>query len=1269
MMTSPSTIWQIWIDTGGTFTDCIARAPDGSFHKTKVLSSSALRGKIVARINDKTLRVDQDWNAPRDFIKGFSFRFLNFDHVPVKVEYFDAKNSTIGLTNPIPSTSEFSSFEVTSQQEAPILAARLVTKTPHGELIPPADLRLATTKGTNALLEQKGAPTLFLITEGFADLLKIGDQKRPDLFALHIEKPEPLYQRVIEVPERIDAKGAVLRPVDLELLKERLRSVENINQYSVAICLMNSYKNPRHEQAVAELLEELGVTYTSFSSELSPFIKILPRAQTAVVNAYLSPILHEYINNVKKQLAVGSFRMMTSAGGLTLASRFNTKDSLLSGPAGGVVGAATVGQKAGFSHLISFDMGGTSTDVARYDSEYDYLFQHQVGDAKLAAPALSIETVAAGGGSICSFDGFKLKVGPESAGADPGPACYGNGGPLTVTDVNFLLGRLEPENFSIPVSRSEAERRLEEILDQVRTQNEKDVKEHEVLEGFLQIANERMADAIRKISLRKGYDPREYAIVAFGGAGAQHACAIANQLEINDIVIPENAGLLSAYGLGNAVIEQFEEQQILKLLPDIKSSIEGRFSTLIEKATEKLMAEEIPKNDIEVRRKSVFMRLRGQESTLEITVNESKNLRKSFKKAYQKRYGHWIEGRDIEVESIRVVASTRKPEINHTTAANGQKIESPKYSKEVVFDGEEIETVVCTRQQLSSEKRLIGPAIILDPYSTIVVEPGWELQVLQEGSLVLHRYELLEETGSTVQERSEAVALELFTNRFTSVAEEMGEMLKRTALSVNVKERMDYSCALLNAEGSLIVNAPHIPVHLGALGLCIRRLKETTEMNPGDVIVTNHPAFGGSHLPDVTVVTPIFAEDGNPKLIGFAASRAHHAEIGGTRPGSMPPDATSLAEEGVVVPPMHLVKNGDPQWDDIREILTNSPHPTRNIQENIADLQAAVAANHRGTRSLLQLVDNHGLDKVLHYMDALKSYAADKMRTTIRNLETGTYQTTELLDDGTRLNAEITISDKNISFDFEGTDPTHPGNLNATPAIVNSVIIYILRLLVDEPLPLNEGLLEPVTINLPKGSLLNPAFRDDPSDCPAVVGGNVETSQRLVDLLLKPFDKIACSQGTMNNVLFGNESFGYYETIGGGTGAGPDFHGSDAVHHHMTNTAGTDPEILEQRYPVRLDQYAIRRESGGQGKFNGGNGIQRKLTFLEPVSLSLLTQHRVEAPYGLKGGEPSAKGKQWIIRKDGTKQPLSSIDGAELDEGDQFIILTPGGGGFEKQEF
>ena len=1254
--------WHIWIDTGGTFTDCIGVDPDGGIHKVKVLSSSSLRGSVRKAIKANRIMIDHGWNAPSRFIEGFRFSILGSPHPECHVTSFDAQENILEIDTYLEELEDANnvSFEVISPYEAPILASRLLTGTLPGDSLPPVNIRLATTKGTNALLENKTAPTMLLISKGFGDLLRIGDQKRQDLFAKKVNKPGQLYSKVTEVSGRIDAEGRILQELRTGNLKEEVQRFAKNPDASFALCLMNSYKNSVHEQEVRSYLEDLGADYISVSSELSPFIKILPRAQTTVVNAALSPVLKKYLDNVSSKIGKAPLHVMTSAGGLINAQNFQPKDSLLSGPAGGVVGASSIGRNNGFRKVISFDMGGTSTDVARYDHDFDYVFEHKVGHAKLNAPALSIETVAAGGGSICSFDGNKLTVGPDSAGATPGPACYGAGGPLSLTDINLLLGRLEEENFGIPIKPEASEEEFSRLLKAIRESGNEQPDRKEILEGFLQIANERMANAIRKVSMRKGYDPSEYALVGFGGAGAQHVCAIADELEISDILVPSNAGLLSAYGLGAAVIEQFAEKQVLGNLSELGPMLGSYLENLGEEAKRKLTEKEgVGEDEIQIRKELLFMRIQGQDSTLKIDCRQDTDLRAAFREAYQNRYGHWIEGSEIEVESIRVVASTQPSEMEHLTSVSNTEETEPVGTKPVQFHGKLMDTPIHIPRKLPVGSSVTGPALILDPYSTIVLEPGWKATVRDDDTL--HITKSGEKNRRRKQPQSESVELELFTNRFSSIAEEMGEMLKRTALSVNVKERMDFSCALLNKEGELVVNAPHIPVHLGALGLCVRRLSKSISMKEGDVVVTNHPAYGGSHLPDVTVVTPIFSTSG--KHMGYAASRAHHAEIGGTRPGSMPTDAGSLAEEGVVIPPMYLVRGGEPKWDAIRDHLANAKYPTRSIQENMADLQAAVAANHRGAASLQSLANRYGEQKIIHYMAAIKNEAAHKCRQMLEKLSEESTESLEYLDDGSLLKAKITKKKDQLEIDFTGTAKEHPGNLNATPAIVNSVVMYVLRLLIDEPLPLNEGLLDPVSIKLPT-CMLNPEFRENTEDCPAVVGGNTETSQRLVDLLLKPFKQVACSQGTMNNVLFGNNAFGYYETIGGGTGAGPDFHGADAVHHHMTNTAGTDPEILEHRYPVRLEKYAIRKKSGGQGKFQGGNGIERELTFLEPVSLSVLTQHRVERPYGLEGGKPGAAGKQWIIKKDGSKIPLTSISGDDLEAGDRFCIQTPGGGGY-----
>lgn len=1253
--------WRIWIDTGGTFTDCIAIDPEGNRKKVKVLSSSSLRGQVVTSGSSEqtsVIEIEHDWKVPDDFIDGFQFKLLEIDTTIAEVTGFDSKQSILELDRPINIKGENLSFEVRSDEEAPVLAARMITQTPRREQLPPVNFRLATTKATNALLEYRGEPTALLVTKGFADLLEIGNQQRPDLFALNIEKRKPIYKQVVEIDERLDSEGKILSPLDISSLESQEEQLLESGITSVAVALMHSYKNDSHEQELKRWFLEKGFKSVSISSELSPFIKIIPRAETTLINAYLAPIIQQYLDDVQSVIPDQNMYVMTSAGGLTLKEDYAPKDSLLSGPAGGVVGAAAAGTASGFDRVISFDMGGTSTDVARYDSDFEYVFEHTIGDARLVAPALNIETVAAGGGSICYFDGHKLCVGPQSAGARPGPACYGAGGPLTLTDVNLLLGRLDPQNFHIPVDKKAANRQLKELLAEVNAAKEEPVTSREILSGFLKIANERMADAIRKISVRKGYDAREYAMVAFGGAGGQHACAIARRLNIKMVLVPADAGLLSARGIGSAHVEEFAESQILKPLDEVERQLDQLCKKMERKAVRKMEKSGID-DDITIRRRIISMRLEGQETSLDIDYEENSALKEAFKTAYIERYGHWISDRKIEVESIRVVASTT-PDNTEDRAENViDYIPEPEFSKNIWLRGENQSAPVFFRSNLRTGGKIEGPALILDPHSTIVVEPDWHARVDKTGALKMEDQN--KKTSGTEEVKSEVAKLELFTNRFTSIAVEMGEMLQRTALSVNVKDRMDFSCALLNAEGELVVNAPHIPVHLGALGLCVRRVKEAIAMEPGDVVITNHPGYGGSHLPDVTLITPVYTEE--EKLIGYAASRAHHAEIGGITPGSMPPTATSLEEEGVVIPPLYLIKNGEEQWNTIREQLRSVKYPSRSVEENIADLRAAVAANHRGAEGLRQLCIKHGPDEVMHYMDALRDHAESKMRETIKKIPSGSYVSEEFLDDGTPLKASLQVREDEIELDFSGTGEVHPYNLNATPAIVNSVVMYVLRLLIDEPIPLNEGILKPLDMNLP-ACLLNPDFDKDPAECPAVVGGNVEVSQRLVDTLLKPFERVACSQGTMNNVLFGNDHFGYYETVGGGTGAGPSFDGTDAIHHHMTNTRGTDPEVLEHRYPVRLDRYAIRKESGGSGGWKGGNGILRELTFLESVELTVLTQHRKEGPYGLQDGEAGKTGEQWVVYKNGRREKLESVDGRSLENGDKFILKTPGGGGF-----
>ena len=1254
--------WQVWIDTGGTFTDCLAYSPWGELKKCKVLSNGALRGTITEIIDEQTLNIDENWEAPDEFVKNFSFHLLQEDHPNIIVESYNSEEGTIVLNQSI-GIHDLTGrpFELISGYEAPILAVCLVTNTSYNEQLPPLQMRLATTKGTNALLEHKGVPLAFFVTKGFKDLLVIGNQQRPDLFTLNIQKPAPLHQKVIEVDERLNADGSVLRNINLDTLRDQAQAIHDLGLSTAAVCFMHSYKNKEHEQKAKQILEEAGFDHISCSADLAPFINMLSRAETTVTNAYLSPVIDQYLNDVQSELTDSSLHIMTSAGGLVQSNDYHAKDSLLSGPAGGVVGASQSGKASGFSKIISFDMGGTSTDVSRFDGDFEYQFEHKVGDAHLVAPALSIETVAAGGGSVCSFDGFKLSVGPESAGAYPGPACYGAGGPLSVTDVNLLLGHLDPSRFGIPVHAKHAKTKLTEIVEQVSEKESKEPANEDILTGFLDIANERMADAIRKISLRKGYDPKSYAMVAFGGAGGQHACGVASRLGISTIILPPDAGLLSAYGLGRAVIERFSQLQVLQNLTEIQDNLNHMINQLKKEAFSKIRAEGYPEDDIQMRKIIVNMRFKGQESTLPIDISEDETdqLQSKFKIRYTSVYGHWSDKGTIEVESIRLVASVKQEEPGNSKILGQSYKPDLHHHIKSYFENKWQEIPVFHREMLNPGAEIMGPALILDKHSTTVADPGWIVQMNEQLALVLKK--VSEDVNSDYSDNPEAVNLELFTNRFTAIASEMGEMLQRTALSVNVKERLDFSCALLDPNGELVVNAPHIPVHLGAMGLCVRSVKEALPMEPGDTIITNHPAYGGSHLPDITVISPVFLDD--EILIGYVASRAHHAEVGGSRPGSMPPQAKNLAEEGVVISPTYLVKEGEPQWEKIRQLFTDAPWPSRTVEDNMADLNATLAANNRGVHSLQNLCKKEGTNKTQYYMQQLKAYAEQRMRQTLKNIPDGMYKAVEKLDDGTHLASTIHVRQDEAIIDFTGTGSMHPGNLNATPAIVNSVIIYVLRLLVNEPLPLNEGLMKPIKLHIPTG-ILNPRFEDDPEKCPAVVGGNTETSQRLVDTLLKAFKKSGCSQGTMNNILFGNDSFGYYETVCGGVGAGPDFNGTDAVHQHMTNTRITDAEVMEYRYPVRLDRFEVRSGSGGKGKYHGGDGVIREITFLEPVSLSVLTQHRKIAPYGMKGGEDGQTGEQYVIRENGEHEKLDYIDGIDLEKDDRFILKTPGGGGY-----
>ncbi len=1244
--------WRLFIDTGGTFTDCIAYDPQDQVHRIKVLSSSALRGRLLAPA-ENAWSIQINWSHQAPIFEGYQLSVLG-QPGQWKVLHLDPQQKRLELDKALPPEFAGLDFEITGHEEAPILAARLLTETPLRGTLPPLEMRLGSTKGTNALLEQKGAKVGLLITQGLGDLLEIGTQQRPALFALNVQKPPQIYHQVWEVPERLAADCSVVQALDLDQIEQWINAGAFEDCDSIAIALLHSYRNPIHELQIQTLLAKHKIPYLSASHLLAPEIKLVPRAQTAVVNAYLAPVMEQYLQAVQAPLAQDSLKVMTSAGGLIGAEHFQAKDSLLSGPAGGIVGAVWAAQKAGITNILTLDMGGTSTDVARYDGAYSYKYAVKVGHAELLSPALAIETVAAGGGSICSFDGEKLQVGPESAGAFPGPACYGAGGPLTVTDVNLLLGQLDPDSFPVPISLTAAQNALTELC------AASGLNEAVLLAGFSRIANEKMAAAIRNISVQQGYNPAEYSLLSFGGAGGQHACAVAKLLGMQQVLIPYEASILSARGMGQAVIERFASKQCLRAFREADPLLSQEIETLKQQALTSLEKENAQQAQASIKAIWLQMRIKGQDASLSVLYEADQEIMPRFRSQYEQLYGHWIAGRAIELVSIRVsaVLQTAREAFraaalkNYLPPADGKVNQFARYHWEKLQPGAQIE----------------GPALLQSQFTTVVVPQDWELSLDHNLSAILRLGKSEESLIEKISEDSlslDPIQLELFMHRFQSIAEEMGALLERTSFSVNVKERLDFSCALLDADGYLVVNAPHIPVHLGSLGLCVRKVAAKIDLGPGDVVITNHPAYGGSHLPDITLIRAIFDQDG--KRIAYLANRAHHAEVGGKRPGSMPPDATNLAEEGVVFPPMYMVKAGVGQWAEIEAHLASGPYPSRAIHENIADLNAGLASLQIGATRLEELAAAHGEQKLRFYMQALQDYTQRSLSKSLEKLPDQVFGAAERLDDGSKLQVKISKKEDRLSFDFSGSAAVHPANLNANEAIVNSVVMYVLRLMLEEEIPLNEGLMQKVDLNIPTG-ILSPRFADDPTACPAVVGGNVETSQRLVDTIIKALALAACSQGTMNNLLFGNEEFGYYETICGGVGAGPGFAGADAVHQHMTNTRITDPEIMELRYPVRLERFAIRHGSGGKGQWQGGNGIIREIRFLAPLALTILSQHREVAPYGLAGGEAGKKGIQWVERRDKNREDLLGIAAVEIEKGDMIHLESPGGGGYGSWE-
>lgn len=1205
-----SGLWHISADTGGTFTDCYGRTPDGEERRCKLLSTGCLRMR-VAGLREGGVEVAGLPPMKDGFFTGWKLRRVG------AAEALAVTGSGAAWLACGGDWAAGDLVELLTGEEAPVVGARLMTGTALGCAFPPLRMRLATTRATNALLEGKGSATLLVVTRGFADVLKIGDQRRRDLFALRHEPRPTFVKAVAEVSGRVSADGKVLCALDEREVRQAARGALARGIRHAAVAFLHADLHPEMEQRAGRWLREEGFEHVSLSCEVAPFPKLLSRAQSAVANALLTGPVEAFVRGVTEPLGT-AVQMMTSTGGLEPARSVRPKDLLISGPAGGAVGAAACARWMGFDKVLTLDMGGTSTDVARIEAgRPGYRFLQRVAGMELLAPSVAIETVAAGGGSICQWTTAGLKVGPESAGSDPGPACYGKGGPLTVTDVNLLLGRFDPEKAPIPLDVEAARRRLRELAEAVGG----GVTEEELLKNLLGLAVEQMADAIRRISVAEGYDPAGYALLCFGGAGPQHACAVADRLGMVTVIVPKQAGILSAVGLDAAQAERRVERAVGRAWEEVKPELEGWINCQAEEAKRQLLEDLGERAEVEAPQVLLEMRLRGQDAPLQVEMTGSvEDLKQAYAAQYRRMFGYEPPAdRVVEVVSLRV-SVRMKPE-EQAPALEPGEVTGPQAAER----------------------------LIQDAFSTLVVAPGWTVEERGRAGLILHK--VAKGAGTPVP-----AGRELLRHRLTSVVEEMGALLRRTAISTNIRERLDFSCAVLDAQGRLISSAPHIPVHLGALGLCVRECVRAEPLQKGDTLVTNHPAFGGSHLPDVTLITPVHGEAGD--LIGYVANRAHHAEIGGLTPGSMPATAGCLAEEGVVIPPQLLIRGGESRFAQVMELFTGGPYPTRNAADNLADLHAQLAANLLGARRLLELgkggMTAESLAEVL-------AHSAEVMRRQLQRLPEFC-AARESLDDGHLLAVEVRREDGKVVFDFTGTSAVHPGNLNATPAILRSVVLYVLRVWLREDLALNEGLMEPVELRCPP-CLLNPDFTGDAMVDPAVVGGNVEVSQRLVDTLFKALSVQACSQGTMNNLLFGNGHFGYYETIAGGSGAGEGYAGTDAVHTHMTNTAITDAEILERRYPVRLVRFEIRKGSGGGGAYPGGDGVVREFEFLEPLTVSVLTQHRTASPYGLAGGWDGQCGRQVWVSKQGESE-LAPVASLPVEAGDRIIMETPGGGGW-----
>ncbi|RED49710.1 hydantoinase B/oxoprolinase family protein [Aestuariispira insulae] len=1190
--------WQFWIDRGGTFTDIVARKPDGTLVTHKLLSENPEAYKDAAVYGIRTL---------------------------------------LGLKDGAPFPAE--------QVDA---------------------VKMGTTVATNALLERKGERTLLVITEGFRDALRIAYQARPKLFDRNIVLPELLYERVEEVTERMDAKGGIVTPLDLENLRPRLKSALADGIKSIAIVCMHGYRYTDHEEKIADLARQLGFTQVSTSHETSPLMKLVSRGDTTVVDAYLSPILRRYVNQVAGELGDVRLQFMQSNGGLTDASLFQGKDAILSGPAGGIVGSVRTSEQAGFNQIITFDMGGTSTDVAHYDGEYERAFETQVAGVRMRAPMMQIHTVAAGGGSMCIFDGARYRVGPESAGANPGPAAYRRGGPLTVTDCNVMLGKLQPSFFppvfgpnqDQPLDADVVRQKFEALAQEIEKATGDKRSAVEVADGFLKIAVENMANAVKKISVQRGYDVTEYTLTCFGGAGGQHACLVADALGMTKVMLHPFAGVLSAYGMGLADVRAMREKAMeLPLEPNRLPALEAVLNELGGQAEKEVLDQEIAQDKIEVLRK-VHLRYEGSDNALEVSFGSIEDMVAEFEAAYRARFGFNMEGKALVAEAVAAEAIGHTFALEDGKADNDGALPAPLAEIESFMAGNHHNTPVYDRDAMKPGNIVNGPAIIREKTGTNVIEPGWQAKMTDIGNLVLTRVEPLarvEAIGTTC----DPVMLEVFNNLFMSIAEQMGYTLQNTSYSVNIKERLDFSCAVFDAEGQLIANAPHMPVHLGSMGESIRAVIRGNQgtIKPGDVYVLNAPYNGGTHLPDITVVTPVF-DDAGQEILFYVGSRGHHADIGGTTPGSMPSNSTSVIEEGVLIDNFKLIDQGTFRETAFVELLKSGQYPARNTHQNLADIHAQVAANEKGVRELRKMVDHFGLATVQAYMGHVQDNAEESVRRVIDVLSDGVFEYP--MDDGSLIKVTVTIDkpSRSAKIDFTGTSAQRPTNFNAPSAVCRAAVLYVFRTLVDDDIPMNEGCLKPLELVIPEGSMLNPEY---PA---AVVAGNVETSQCITDAVYGALGVMSASQGTMNNVTFGNQTHQYYETVCGGSGAGEGFNGTDAVHTHMTNSRLTDPEILEWRFPVRLDKFEIRKGSGGKGKYHGGDGTNRHLRFLEEMDVVILSNHRKIPPYGMKGGEPGELGRNWVERADGTIDEMTGTDKRHVQPGDVFVLQTPSAGGF-----